>query len=137
MYVRSPMQKENGITEAEIASLVDRFYEKVREDDEIGPLFNEEVQNWEAHLALLKDFWSTVLLATGRYKGNPLVAHFRLPIKEEYFGRWLALFTETAGEVMSPLHAAIVSEKAHLIAINIKRVLASRSETPEHRECRT
>jgi hypothetical protein len=38
---------------------------------------------------------------------------------------------------MSPPHAAIVSQKAHLIAINIKRVLASRNETPEHRECRT
>jgi len=131
------MQKENGITEAEIASLVDRFYAKVREDDEIGPLFNEEVQNWDAHLARLRDFWSTVLLATGRYKGNPLVAHFRLPIEERYFGRWLALFTETAREEMSPPHAAIASQKAHLIAINIKRVLASRSETPEHRECRT
>ena len=131
------MQNENCITEAQIANLVDRFYAKVREDDEIGPLFNQEVQNWDAHLALLKDFWSTVLLATGRYKGNPLVAHFRLPLEERYFGRWLALFTETAREVMSPSHAAIVSQKAHLIAINIKRVLAFRSETPEHRECRT
>ncbi len=130
------MQNENCITEAQIASLVDRFYAKVREDDEIGPLFNQEVQNWVAHLALLKDFWSTVLLATGRYKGNPLVAHFRLPIEERYFGRWLALFTETAREVMSPPHAAIVSQKAHLIATNIKRVLATRSETPEDRECR-
>lgn len=131
------MRNENCITEAQIANLVDRFYAKVREDDEIGPLFNQEVQNWDAHLALLKDFWSTVLLATGRYKGNPLVAHFRLPLEERYFGRWLALFTETAREVMSPSHAAIVSQKAHLIAINIKRVLAFRSETPEHRECRT
>lgn len=131
------MQNENCITEAQIANLVDRFYAKVREDDEIGPLFNQEVQNWDAHLALLKDFWSTVLLETGRYKGNPLVAHFRLPLEERYFGRWLALFTETAREVMSPSHAAIVSQKAHLIAINIKRVLAFRSETPEHRECRT
>lgn len=131
------MQKENDITEEEIASLVDRFYAKVRKDDEIGTLFNQEVQNWDAHLALLKDFWSTVLLATGRYKGNPLVAHFRLPIEEEYFGRWLKLFTETAIEVMSAPHAAIVSQKAHLIAINIKRVLASRSEPLEHQKCRT
>jgi hemoglobin len=125
------MKEENRITEAEIANLVDHFYAKVREDDEIGPLFNQEVQNWDTHLALLKDFWSTVLLATGRYKGNPLVAHFRLPIEERYFARWLALFTETASEVMTTPHAAIVVHKAHLIATNIKRVLASRSEPPE------
>ena len=122
------MKEENRITEAEIASLVDRFYAKVREDDEIGPLFNQEVQNWDAHLALLKDFWSTVLLGTGRYKGNPLVAHFRLPIEERYFGRWLALFTETASEEMSTPHAVIAAHKAHLIAGNIKRVLTSRRD---------
>ena len=131
------MKEETRITEAEIANLVDHFYAKVRQDDEIGPLFNQEVQNWDAHLALLKDFWSTVLLATGRYKGNPLVAHFRLPIEERYFGRWLALFTETASEVMSPPHAAIVVQKAHLIATNIKRVHASRSESLQDRECRS
>ena len=125
------MKEQNRITEAEIANLVDHFYAKVRKDDEIGPLFNQEVQNWDAHLALLKDFWSTVLLATGRYRGNPLVAHFRLPIEERYFARWLALFTETASQVMTTAHAAIVVRKAHLIATNIKRVLAFRSEAPE------
>jgi len=130
------MKEENRITEAEIASLIDRFYAKVREDDEIGPLFNQEVQNWDAHLALLKDFWSTVLLGTGRYKGNPLVAHFRLPIEERYFGRWLALFTETASEEMSTPHAVIAAHKAHLIAGNIKRVLTSRRDPSKDWECR-
>ena len=131
------MKEENRITEAEIANLVDHFYAKVRKDDEIGPLFNQEVQNWDVHLALLKDFWSTVLLATGRYKGNPLVAHFRLPIEERSFARWLALFTETASEVLAPSHAAIVVQKAHMIATNIKRVLASRSESPQDQEHRS
>jgi hemoglobin len=61
------MSAETLITEMEIASLVERFYAKVRADPEIGPVFNDAVQNWDAHLALLKDFWSTVLLTTGRY----------------------------------------------------------------------
>jgi hemoglobin len=114
------------ITETEIASLVERFYAKVRLDPEIGPVFNDEVENWDAHLALLKDFWSTVLLTTGRYKGNPLLAHFPLPIEERNFARWLTLFSETANEVMSASQAAIVVRKADLIAMNMKRVLASR-----------
>lgn len=112
------------ITEEEIAALVDRFYAKVRVDPEIGPVFNNAVENWDAHLALLKDFWSTVLLSTGRYKGNPLVAHFRLPIEERYFARWLMLFSETAKEVMTAGHAEVVAQKADLIAMNMKRVLA-------------
>lgn len=100
-----------AITETEIATLVDRFYEKVRVDAEIGPVFNDAVQNWDAHLALLKDFWSTVLLTTCRYKGNPLLAHFRLPIEERHFARWLMLFTETANEVMSASHADLAVRK--------------------------
>jgi hemoglobin len=82
------MNPEVAITEAEIASLVDRFYAKVHVDPEIGPVFNDAIHNWNAPLALLKDFCSTVLLATGRYKGNPLLAHFPLPIEENYFARW-------------------------------------------------
>ena len=118
------------ITEQEIALLIVRFYAKVRVDPEIGSIVNDAVQNWEAHLALLKDFWSTVLLATGRYKGNPLLAHFRLPIEERYFARWLTLFSETANEVMTAPHAEIVAQKANLTAINMKRVLASQTNTP-------
>jgi hemoglobin len=105
------MNATTPITEQEIALLVDRFYDKVRVDPEIGPVFNDAVQNWDAHLALLKDFWSTVLLTTGRYKGNPLLAHFRLPIEERYFTRWLALFSETANEVMTAPHAEVVARR--------------------------
>jgi hemoglobin len=120
------MNTETPIAESEISSLVERFYAKVRVDPEIGPVFNDVVQNWDAHLALLKDFWSTVLLTTGRYRGNPLLAHFPLPIEERYFARWLQLFSETAHEVMPSSQAAVVTRKADLIAMNMKRVLASR-----------
>jgi hemoglobin len=120
------MNAEPPITETAIASLVERFYAKVRVDPEIGRVFNDAIGNWDAHLALLKDFWSTVLLTTGRYKGNPLLAHFPLPIEERDFARWLKLFSETASEVMPASQAAIVTRKADLIAMNMKRVLASR-----------
>jgi hemoglobin len=120
------MNEGMPITEAEIASLVERFYAKVRVDPAIGPIFNDAVQNWDAHLILLKDFWSTVLLTTGRYKGNVLLAHFRLPIEERYFARWLKLFSETANEVMTTSQAGIIMQKADVIAMNMKRVLVSR-----------
>jgi hemoglobin len=120
------MNAPTPITETEIASIVERFYAKVRVDPEIGPLFNDAVHNWDAHLALLKDFWSTVLLTTGRYKGNPLLAHFPLPIEERDFARWLELFSETAKEVVPAPQAAVIVRKADLIAMNMKRVLASR-----------
>jgi hemoglobin len=77
------------ISEAQISALVDAFYAKVRQDPEIGPIFNAIVDDWPYHLALLKDFWSSVLLATGRYKGNPMMRHFQLGLDPQHFERWL------------------------------------------------
>lgn len=122
--VRANRQPE--ITEEAIELLVDRFYAKVREDPEIGPIFNDAVESWPAHLALLKDFWSTVLLASGRYKGNPLLVHFPMKLEERHFTRWLDLFADTAREILLPDEAAAVVTKARNIATNIKRLHVER-----------
>jgi hemoglobin len=115
---------EPKITESEIGTLVDRFYEKVRRDSDIGPIFNAIVDDWPHHLATLKDFWSTVLLTTGRYKGDPMMTHLQLPLDPDHFRRWLALFAETAKEVLSPNHAAEVIAKSERIAQNFKMGIA-------------
>jgi hemoglobin len=116
------------ITEAEIGILVDTFYDKVRRDSDIGPIFNAIVGDWPHHLATLKDFWSTVLLTTGRYKGDPMMTHLQLPLDPEHFKRWLALFAETANEVLSPAAAAAVILKSQRIAENFKAGIAYQKE---------
>jgi hemoglobin len=115
---------EQKITEEEISNLVDRFYSKVQLDPEIGPIFNEKIEDWPTHLALLKSFWSTVMLTTGRYKGDPMMTHLQLPLEPSHFNRWLALFAETAKEVMDPTHAALIIAKSERIASNFKAGLA-------------
>ena len=115
---------EPQITEAEISNLVDTFYAKVRIDPDIGPIFNAIVGDWPHHLATLKDFWSTVLLTTGRYKGDPMMTHLQLPLDADHFDRWLALFAETATEVLSLDHATLVIAKSKRIAQNFKAGIA-------------
>jgi hemoglobin len=109
-----------AISEAQISALVEAFYAKVRQDSEIGPIFNAVVDDWPEHLATLKDFWSTVLLATGRYKGNPMVRHFQLGLDAEHFQRWLALFAETTRDIFPPESSALIIEKAQRIAQNLQ-----------------
>ena len=116
------------ITEPEISTLVDAFYAKVRRDPDIGPIFNAIVGDWPHHLATLKDFWSTVLLTTGRYKGDPMMTHLQLPLDPDHFSRWLTLFAETANEVLSPDHAREVIAKSHRIALNFKAGIAYRRQ---------
>jgi hemoglobin len=112
------------ISEQEISELVDRFYAKVRQDSEIGPIFNAAIEDWPGHLALLKNFWSTVLLTTGRYKGDPMMTHLQLPLEGAHFRRWLQLFAETARETMAPEHAEIVIAKSERIAQNFQAGIA-------------
>jgi hemoglobin len=115
---------EPKITEEKISTLVDRFYAKVRLDLEIGPIFNAIVDDWPHHLALLKNFWSTVLLTTGRYKGDPMMRHLQLPLDPGHFERWLTLFAETATEVLPPAIAATVIDKSERITENFKLGIA-------------
>ena len=125
------MKRSHQISRQEISDLVDRFYAKVRLDSEIGPIFNAAIDDWPAHLSLLKDFWSTVLLTERSYKGDPLSKHLELSLDPDHFARWLALFEETAHQVMSPEHAEIIIGKSHRIAENFKAAIAyKRGEAP-------
>jgi hemoglobin len=122
------MTQTPRITEAQISDLVDHFYAKVRLDEEIGPIFNAIVGDWPHHLATLKDFWSTVLLTTGRYKGDPMMTHLQLPLDPAHFKRWLTLFAETAREDLPPHVAATVIAKSQRIAGNFQAGIALRQD---------
>ena len=93
-----------GVTEEMIHALVHGFYARVRVDPEIGPIFAGVIgDDWDAHLAKMCDFWSGVMLTSGRYKGSPMLAHMRLKmIRPEHFQRWLTLFRQTAQDLFAP-----------------------------------
>ncbi len=117
------MTGSDEITEAAIQALVDRFYARARRDPIIGPVFERAVDDWDAHLSTLADFWSSVMLTSGRYKGNPMAAHLKHPIEAAFFDRWLGLWRETAAEIFAPAAAAQFSAKAERIAESLKLAL--------------
>ena len=122
------MPQFDSISEPAITSLVNRFYGKARRDPMIGPVFNSAVSDWDEHLGKLYEFWSSVMLTTGRYKGNPMAAHLKHPIKPEFFDRWLALWRETAGEIFAPDIAAQFVMKAGRISESLKLALFYRPD---------
>lgn len=82
--------------EAEIRRLVIAFYSAAREDELIGPVFEREVTDWDAHFDRMCDFWSSAVLKSGRYSGRPAMKHFGLGLTPEHFDRWLGLWEWTA-----------------------------------------
>lgn len=91
---------DSRLTEQHIADLVRRFYERAMADTSLRPIFEASIQDWETHHRIVEDFWSRTLLNTDRYRGTPYSLHARLPLRPEHFDRWLALFRETALEVL-------------------------------------
>lgn len=116
----SRMQPATSFDEAAIARLVDHFYEKVRRDPRIGPIFNAAVHDWDGHKRLLTSFWASVALRAGSYRGNPMAAHRPHPIRVEHFDHWLALWRETCAEELDEAHAAQMLEYARRIGDSLK-----------------
>ena len=126
--------ERTGITEEMIGELVTRFYGRVREDELLGPVF-AIVQDWDDHLGKLKNFWSSVVLMTGRYQGQPMRAHMPLKLVGDHFDRWLDLFERTAREVCPPAAAALFIDKARRIADSFEMASATvsgRIAAPRH-----
>lgn len=115
-----------------IRRLVHAFYAKVRQDPDLGHIFNREVEDWDEHLAKLCDFWSSVMLMSGRFKGQPMAVHAGLAdIRPAHFVRWLQLFQETARDVCPPEAAALFCAKADQIGESLQLgIAASRGELP-------
>ena len=116
-----PPGQQLGIDEAMIHRVVHTFYDRIRADAVLGPIFSAEIQDWTPHLAKMCDFWSSVLLMTKRYDGRPVPAHVKIPgLEHEHFTHWLELFRATAREIAPPDAAALFIDRAERIAQSLQ-----------------
>ena len=106
---------------ADIEHLVNKFYERVRGDELLGPIFDDVAEtDWVKHLPKMYDFWEGVLFGVPGFRGNPLRLHRelarRVPLGDTEFGRWLNLFHETVDTLFSGPYAEGVKARALRIA---------------------
>jgi hemoglobin len=123
------------VNEDSIADMVDTFYLSVRRDPLLGPIFAAAIgDDWTPHLTKMKAFWSSVLLASGTYKGNPMIAHLKLPLlTAHHFERWLELWRATATALCSRELADVFVERAEGIGARLLFTI-SRYHSPVVRE---
>lgn len=119
------------LSDADLHRLVNAFYVSVRADSMLGPIFEDEVNDWIEHTDRLVDFWSSIMLGSGRYKGNPFGAHlpFRDHLGPAHFERWLALWRATARQMFDRPIAAMLEAKASRIAESLRAGLLFRPDT--------
>jgi hemoglobin len=120
------------LDEAMVHAVVHGFYDEIRRDALLGPVFNSRIapEAWPVHLAKMCDFWSSMILRTGRYDGRPLPPHLAIPgLGEAHFRRWLTLFRATVRRLCPPDVAALFMDRALRIAHSFRLAVAfSRGE---------
>src|SRR5579863_974950 len=116
-FVRAAEPDETNIRE-----LVEAFYRRVDDDVLLGPIFARELAGrWDAHLAKMTTFWSSLVLGTKGYRGNVQEAHRPLgDIEPQHFARWLTLFLDTVNTRYEPAAAAQFMEPALRIAQSLQ-----------------
>lgn len=102
------------IDRKDIEKLVDAFYEKVRTDKLLAPVFSQV--DWPKHLPIIYNFWSSVIFGEQNYRGNPFEKHINLLISTEHFEQWLNLFTETVDQKFAGSNAEEIKMRARNIA---------------------
>jgi hemoglobin len=116
--------ERTGIDDAMIDRLVRGFYDKVRQDEVLAPVFAARISDWEPHLVRMGEFWSSVALMSGIYHGQPMEKHLPLPVDARHFDRWLQLFREAAREICPPTAAGHFIERAERIAQSLEMGIA-------------
>ena len=102
----------------DIRAFVDHFYDKVREDALLAPVFDSKIpaEAWPAHLQRMYAFWNAILFAEKGFDGNPMRKHLSLPIDEAHFSQWLFLFYQTIDELFAGEKAEEAKKRAFSIA---------------------
>ncbi len=120
--------KYETINEESIAKLMEIFYEKIRKDKDLSPIFNASVgtsdEEWKAHKAKIGNFWQGMLLGTGDYNGQPLKKHLDLPpFAQEFFTIWLGLFEESLSVLYNEEMKNVILQRANMIASHFQNML--------------
>jgi hemoglobin len=106
----------------DVTLLVNTFYTKVRANDELGPIFNTAIKDWDAHLIHLTNFWESQLFRKNVFSGNPLKKHVEVDEKNnnqltnDLFGLWLQFWLGTIDELFKGELADLAKDRARNIA---------------------
>lgn len=104
----------------DVRVLVHTFYDKIRQHNMLGPIFNGHIteEQWPAHLSKLTDFWESNLFGVRTFRGSPSKAHVKVDknlnhtVSQHHFAQWLQLWFETIDE----LYEGELAEKAKEMA---------------------
>ena len=113
----------------DIQLLVNTFYSRIRENELLGPIFDERIgDRWPEHLEKMYRFWQTILLDQQTYYGAPFPPHAPLPVERLHFEAWLQTWNGT----VDALFEGVIAEEAkwrgnRMASVFLSKITAMRS----------
>ena len=107
-----------------IALLLRHFYADVRQHEVIGPVFNERIKDWPAHIAKIGEFWARVTGGPSTYSGQMPVKHLSLGLEPQHFAAWLGLWDANCRCYLKPREAEEMSGLAHEIGRRLRSIVS-------------
>jgi hemoglobin len=102
-------------TTDDVRTVVHAFYGDMEADPVLGRYFAG--LDWAAHLPKMVHFWSSIVFATGEYRGRPFDPHARMPgLRREHFAHWVARFQRTVDAHFAGENAERMKARAEQIA---------------------
>ena len=112
-------RKHPRITIEKIREMVELFYSRTAHDDLLGPIFNQRVEDWEAHYEKMTRFWSSAAIGAGTYSGRPIKVHKFGGLSQAHFERWVQMFVKAASDIFNEADAAVFANLGKKMASNI------------------
>jgi hemoglobin len=117
----------------DVSLLVNKFYDNIRKNELLGPIFNMHIkeEQWPAHLEKLTDFWVTALFGVRSFKGNPTAAHRTVDknlnhsIAQYHFEQWITLWHTTIDSLFKGDLAIRAKSSAEIMAIGQFNAISS------------
>src|SRR4051812_43153092 len=105
-----------------VGKMLRLFFADVRQHTGIGPIFNERIHDWPAHLAIIGNFWARQTGGPSTYGGG-MGKHLSLPVGPEHFSHWLGLWEFNCRKHLPAAEAEEMIALAHQIAAHLQRMM--------------
>ena len=112
----------------DVACLVNMFYDRVRDDELLGPIFDDVAHvDWGSPAEDVR-LWDSVLFGTATFESTPLITHRTLarktPLTDAEFNRWVALFQNTVDDLFTGTIADQAKQSGVRIASRMEHFIA-------------
>lgn len=111
-----------------LARLLRHFYADVRQHKLVGPIFNEQIKDWPAHMEIIHSFWARLTGGPSRYSGQMPAKHLSLGLGANHFQVWLQLWEFNCHNYLNQTEAQEMISLAHEIGRRLKGIIGVSSQ---------